>query len=408
MLGLPSEKGVQGVLLDHRGAIRLANGYYAWVHFPATGLFLLWLYCRRPAHYRWIRKVMTLLTGSALLLHLVAPLAPPRMLARAGMTDTAHVWGPAVYGDPRTDAAANQYAAMPSLHVGWAVVVAVALIVVSHGRGRWLWPAHPVLTVLVVVATANHYWLDGALACVLVAGAFWVVRRPQCEPHPPVRPKRPTPICGRERRSAGESSHRSWRPRPFVGGLCGDAAGPVDGERSARPPARLCASLCAIPRGVTPGPDITRGRGLPDSGTGEANRRLGSRARGTQRKPRDVPQREGRGRSPSIGGRRSTRPTRTAPSDPGGNHHGLSRTSRPACHPRRPGGTRPVPAPPPTGPRGARSGVECHAPGAACATRQRATASHQHHGGVSGTDDHRCGGRDGDMVALQARLRLAA
>ena len=134
MLGLPSEKGVQGVLLDHRGAIRLANGYYAWVHFPATGLFLLWLYCRRPAHYRWIRKVMTLLTGSALLLHLVAPLAPPRMLARAGMTDTAHVWGPAVYGDPRTDAAANQYAAMPSPHVGWAVVVAVALIVVLHGR----------------------------------------------------------------------------------------------------------------------------------------------------------------------------------------------------------------------------------------------------------------------------------
>ncbi|MFF7048090.1 hypothetical protein ACFY94_06905 [Streptomyces griseorubiginosus] len=58
---------------------------------------------------------MTLLTISALLLHLLAPPAPPRMLARAGMIDTAHVWGPAVYGDPHTDAAANQYAAMPSL-----------------------------------------------------------------------------------------------------------------------------------------------------------------------------------------------------------------------------------------------------------------------------------------------------
>nr|WP_063826019.1 phosphatase PAP2 family protein [Streptomyces antibioticus] len=187
MLGLPSEKHVQDVLLDHEGAIRAANGYYAWVHFPATGLFLLWLYCRRPAHYRWIRNVMALLTGSALLLHLVTPLAPPRMLARAGMTDTAHVWGPAVYGNPHTDATANQYAAMPSLHVGWAVVVAVALIVVSRGRWRWLWLAHPIVTLLVVVATANHYWLDGAVACVLVAAACSVVRRPRRASRPPAR-----------------------------------------------------------------------------------------------------------------------------------------------------------------------------------------------------------------------------
>ncbi|WP_330269490.1 phosphatase PAP2 family protein [Streptomyces griseorubiginosus] len=192
MLRLPSERHVQGLLLDHEAAIRAANGYYAWVHFPATALFLLWLYCRRPAHYRWIRNVMVLLTGSALLLHLVAPLAPPRMLARAGMTDTAHVWGPAVYGDPHADAMANQYAAMPSLHVGWAVVVAVALIVVSRGGWRWLWLAHPIVTVLVVVATANHYWLDGVVACVLVAGAFCVVRRPRCTPRPPARRTRVT------------------------------------------------------------------------------------------------------------------------------------------------------------------------------------------------------------------------
>ncbi|MFF7946505.1 phosphatase PAP2 family protein [Streptomyces griseorubiginosus] len=260
MLGLPSEKGVQGVLLDHRGAIRLANGYYAWVHFPATGLFLLWLYCRRPAHYRWIRNVMTLLTGSALLLHLVAPLAPPRMLARAGMTDTAHVWGPAVYGDPRTDAAANQYAAMPSLHVGWAVVVAVALIVVSHGRWRWLWLAHPVLTVLVVVATAT------TTGWTALWPAYWSPARSGWSAalsanHTRRHDRSARPICGRERRSAGESSHRSWRPRPYVGGLCGDAAGPVDGERSARPPVRLCASLCAIPRGRDARTDSTGGRG---------------------------------------------------------------------------------------------------------------------------------------------------
>ncbi|MFF7445551.1 MULTISPECIES: phosphatase PAP2 family protein [unclassified Streptomyces] len=179
VLRLPSERSVQDALLTDTGAIRAANGYYAWVHFPATGLFLLWLYCRRPAHYRWIRNVMVLLTGSALLLHLLAPLAPPRMLGRAGMVDTARVWGPAVYGNPHTDVTANQYAAMPSLHVGWAVVLAVALIVVSRGGWRWLWLAHPAVTTLVVVATANHYWLDAAAAGVLVVGAFCVVRRPR-------------------------------------------------------------------------------------------------------------------------------------------------------------------------------------------------------------------------------------
>ncbi|MGV9453791.1 phosphatase PAP2 family protein [Streptomyces sp. NPDC003635] len=178
VLRLPAESSVQDLMLGSEAVIRAANGYYAWVHFPATALFLLWLYLRRPAHYRWTRNVLVLLTGAALLLHLVAPLAPPRMLARAGMVDTARVWGPAVYGDPQVDATANQYAAMPSLHVGWAVVLAVALIVVSRGRWRWLWLVHPVVTVLVVVATANHYWLDGVAACLLLAGAFRVVRPP--------------------------------------------------------------------------------------------------------------------------------------------------------------------------------------------------------------------------------------
>lgn len=178
VLRLPTENSVQDLILGSEAVIRAANGYYAWVHFPATGLFLLWLYLSRPAHYRWIRNVLVLLTGSALLLHLVAPLAPPRMLARAAMVDTGQVWGPAVYGDPQADATANQYAAMPSLHVGWAVVLAVALIVVARGRWRWLWLAHPVVTVLVVVATANHYWLDGVAACLLVAGSFCVVRPP--------------------------------------------------------------------------------------------------------------------------------------------------------------------------------------------------------------------------------------
>jgi MFS superfamily sulfate permease-like transporter len=58
---------------------------------------------------------------------------------------------------------------VPSVHVGWALIVAIAVITVSGSRWRWLAAAYPVLTLLVVVVTANHFWLDGIAAGLLVA-----------------------------------------------------------------------------------------------------------------------------------------------------------------------------------------------------------------------------------------------
>jgi hypothetical protein len=65
---------------------------------------------------------------------------------------------------------------MPSLHVGWAVLVAVAAVAVGTSRWRWLVVAHPVLTVVAVVATANHWWLDGVVAVMVMGIAYLVVR----------------------------------------------------------------------------------------------------------------------------------------------------------------------------------------------------------------------------------------
>jgi hypothetical protein len=176
-LRLPGELAVQHTLLDWRGLVEVANGYYAYVHFPATAACLVWLYLRRPAHYRWTRNVLTLLTGVALLVHFVLPLAPPRMLTGTGMLDLGHLYGPAVYGNPDTDHLSNQYAAMPSLHFGWAVVVAIALIAAAGGRFRAWWLLHPAVTLLVIVATGNHYWLDAIAAALLTAGAYTLLRR---------------------------------------------------------------------------------------------------------------------------------------------------------------------------------------------------------------------------------------
>ncbi|MFB6712719.1 phosphatase PAP2 family protein [Streptomyces sp. NPDC056358] len=172
-LHLPGEGAVQSLLLHDETLTHLANTYYATVHFPATLLFLVWLYWRRPRHYVWSRRILAALTGAALALHLLFPLAPPRLLAAAGLVDTGQVYGPTVYGaTPATDSMANQFAAMPSLHFGWAVMVAVGLIVATRSRWRWLWLLHPLVTLLVIVGTANHYWLDSIVVSALLAVAF--------------------------------------------------------------------------------------------------------------------------------------------------------------------------------------------------------------------------------------------
>jgi len=110
--------------------------------------------------------------------HLAFPLAPPRMLAAAGLVDTAKVYGPSVYGPPQTDHLSNQFAAMPSLHFGWALMVAIGLIVATRSRWRWLWLLHPLLTLTVIVGTANHYWLDAIVAAAMLGIALAVIHVP--------------------------------------------------------------------------------------------------------------------------------------------------------------------------------------------------------------------------------------
>ncbi|WCD90254.1 hypothetical protein KPP03845_106681 [Streptomyces xanthophaeus] len=187
-LQLPGEGAVQRLLLHGDTLVHTANTYYAAVHFPATALFLIWLYLRRPDHYLWARRALAVLTGAALVLHLSFPLAPPRMFGGADMIDTGQVYGPTVYGAaPASDTLANQFAAMPSLHFGWALMLALGMIAATGPqtpsgkprRWRALWLLHPLATLLVIVGTANHYWLDAIVAAVLLGAALLLIPRPR-------------------------------------------------------------------------------------------------------------------------------------------------------------------------------------------------------------------------------------
>lgn len=178
-LHLPGEGLVQRLLLHSDALVHTANTYYAAVHFPATVIFLVWLYVRRPAHYFWTRRVLAVLTGAALVIHLAFPLVPPRMLDAAHLIDTGQVYGPTVYGAaPAADTMANQFAAMPSLHFGWALMLALGMIAATSSRWRALWLLHPLVTLVVIVGTANHYWLDAIVVTLLLGAALLLVPRP--------------------------------------------------------------------------------------------------------------------------------------------------------------------------------------------------------------------------------------
>ena len=97
------------------------------------------------------------------------------MLAGDGMVDTGMRYGQSVYGSVG-GFNADQLSAMPSVHVGWALLVALVVVQVSRSRWRWLALAYPALTVLAVVVTANHFWLDGLVAALLLALVLLVQR----------------------------------------------------------------------------------------------------------------------------------------------------------------------------------------------------------------------------------------
>jgi PAP2 superfamily len=180
-LGAFSEGAVQRLVLHSRLAIEFLDHYYVFVHFTASFGFMAWVFLRHPEAWGRIRSWFLSVTLAGLVIHVLFPLAPPRMLSDEGFVDTLHVYGPSIYSKDVTNSAANQLAAMPSLHFAWAAIIAAGVISMRRSRWTWLIVLHPVVTLLAIVATANHYWADATVGGILVAVAVSVsslVKRP--------------------------------------------------------------------------------------------------------------------------------------------------------------------------------------------------------------------------------------
>jgi len=205
-LHLPSETSVQRLFLSHPLIIQFFSLCYDSLLFPVLVTCMIWLFVRHRDRYRQLRTTLVAFTGICLLIQLV-PVAPPRMLPGTGLIDTAILYHQSVYGstagfDP------DQLSAMPSVHVGWALLVAVTIIVTLRSRWRWLALLYPAMTTLAVVVTANHFWMDGIVAAIVlgVVLAVQVAGRRQLAARAASAPAEagqdsPGPVPGGERES---------------------------------------------------------------------------------------------------------------------------------------------------------------------------------------------------------------
>ncbi|MGI8880430.1 MAG: phosphatase PAP2 family protein [Jatrophihabitans sp.] len=162
----------------HEPIAQVMDYYYATLHFIVTIGVLVWLFVAHPRIYRGARTVLFGTTIVALVGFYLYPLAPPRLLPQYGYIDTLikfHTWGS--LADPKLAERSNQYAAMPSLHIGWALWGGLSIFFCS--RILWLRIAallYPVGTLLVIVGTANHFILDAVGGVVTLLVGFGIQR----------------------------------------------------------------------------------------------------------------------------------------------------------------------------------------------------------------------------------------
>jgi hypothetical protein len=152
--------------------------YYLTLHFAVTIAVLTLLYLRRPHLYAQARTSLVLASAAALVSFWLLPVAPPR-LAEPGIFDLVvqhNIFGAADAQRGRSPLE-NVYAAMPSLHVGWALWAAMVAQRSWSTRWRRLAWGYPVLTALVVLCTGNHYLADVLAGAATVVAADWLTRR---------------------------------------------------------------------------------------------------------------------------------------------------------------------------------------------------------------------------------------
>jgi hypothetical protein len=166
-LGIYREADLQGLILGSDIAVRAVNLIYVWFHLPIVIGVAISVYLLHRDKYPLYRNALLISGAVALIFFWLLPTAPPRFFQYYGFVDTAVL--ESGYHVVQSPAFANQYAAMPSLHIGWSTLTAIMVFMIIPGRIRYVAFVLPFLACCAVVLTANHYFID-ILAGFAVAG----------------------------------------------------------------------------------------------------------------------------------------------------------------------------------------------------------------------------------------------
>jgi len=176
---LHDELALQKLVLGHGRVIDVLNWIYIWGHWPVIVAVLIWLLRTHPEPYKLLRNAIFISGAIGIVVFVFYPVAPPR-LAGIGLVDTVTTQSHA-YRVLQPPAFVNQYAAIPSLHVGWDLLVGIFVFKYSRRRvTRALGALTPVAMTTAVVLTANHFVIDamlGALVALVGLGAALALRR---------------------------------------------------------------------------------------------------------------------------------------------------------------------------------------------------------------------------------------
>jgi hypothetical protein len=174
--GLDIEPALQAALTKPPMVTTVMNWIYIWGHWPVIAVTLLWLAMRHPEVFRRTRNAMIASGALGLLVFVNFPVAPPR-LTPMGMVDTVTV-GSEAYRVLQPTMFTNQYAALPSLHVGWDLLIGLAIFIAA--RRAWvraLGLAMPIAMTIAVVLTANHYIIDAIAGAALTTTCWYIAGR---------------------------------------------------------------------------------------------------------------------------------------------------------------------------------------------------------------------------------------
>jgi hypothetical protein len=199
-LGVWIEPSVQSLMLQAQPLMRAMNFVYFWFDFPLIILVGLILFWRSRRNYTVLRDALLISGGIALIVYWTFPVAPPRYMTEWGFIDTLEHFDNLSYQAQSMKPFVNPFAAVPSLHVGWAMLLALALFRASE---RWIIRIAGisvlVLQTVAVIATGNHYLTDACVGLLVCAIAWAAAKWLEAEGYPRLRAS----LMGAERHMAG-------------------------------------------------------------------------------------------------------------------------------------------------------------------------------------------------------------